>query len=109
MDCVVHGVAKSQTRLSDFLFQALSVGMEIGAANTKKTVQRVLKKKKLKTKLLWDLAIPPLGMGQQALKSGLQSARCIPVGPDSIPAHVSRSCTPQQVCLRKSRDSMRLS
>ena len=104
MDRTVHGVAESQTRLSNFQFHALLMGMGV-----QKTVQRIIRKN-LQTELLWDPAITLPGMDPQALKSGFQSDHCIPMGLDSVPGHVTRSHTLQpRVCLRKLGDSMCLS
>ena len=40
MDCIVHGVAKSQTRLSDFHFQSSLVGFPGGTSGKEPTCQR---------------------------------------------------------------------
>ena len=84
MDCVVHGVAKSQTRLSDFLFQALSVGMEIGAANTKKQY-RGSSKKKIKNKTTVGSSNSTSGYGSTCIEIRTSERSLHPRGPGFNP------------------------
>ena len=59
MDHIVHGVAKSQTQLSDFNFlhaDSLLLSRQGSPENSKKFL------KKLKTELPYDPAIPFLGI-----------------------------------------------